>query len=214
MDVSTWMALESAMQGDQPRRGVSGATLRRIGGFAHASTDAALVPPAQRDRGDDHRGDAVLAGVVDAIIEGQAVGTVIGLAIVIAALAIAAAGLGLVTRWLSARIGEGLILDLRRAVFSHVQRMRRRSSPARGPPRWSAGFNNDVIGAQRAFAWTLSGVVENVISLVLTLAVMLSLSWQVTVLALILLPVFVVPAWRMGNRLASWSARRRPTMRR
>jgi len=63
-------------------------------------------------------------------------------------------------------------------------------------------LNNDVIGAQRAFTWTLSGVVENVIALVLTLGVMLSLSWQVTVLALILMPVFVVPARRMGNRLA------------
>jgi len=204
MDVSTWMALESAMQGDQPRRGVSTATLHRIGGFARPhkrtllwflllSVIAATITVAT----------PVLAGrVVDAIVERQAVGTVVGLSALIAALAIADAGLGLVTRWFSARIGEGLILDLRRAVFSHVQRM-----PVAFFTRTRTGalvsrLNNDVIGAQRAFTWTLSGVVENVIALVLTLGVMLSLSWQVTVLALILMPVFVVPARRMGNRLA------------
>jgi ABC-type multidrug transport system fused ATPase/permease subunit len=102
----------------------------------------------------------------------------------------------------SARIGEGLILDLRRAVFDHVQRM-----PVAFFTRTRTGalvsrLNNDVIGAQRAFTWTLSGVVGNLIALVLTLVVMLTTSWQVTVLALVLLPIFVIPARRMGNRLA------------
>ncbi|MDQ2723289.1 MAG: ABC transporter ATP-binding protein/permease, partial [Actinomycetota bacterium] len=97
---------------------------------------------------------------------------------------------------------EGLILDLRRAVFSHVQRM-----PVAFFTRTRTGalvsrLNNDVIGAQRAFTSTLSGLVTNVIQLLLTVVVMLTLSWQVTLLALVLLPVFVVPARRVGARMA------------
>ena len=124
------------------------------------------------------------------------------LAIVIAVLAVAEAGLGLLTRWLSATIGEGLILDLRTAVFDHVQRM-----PVAFFTRTRTGalvsrLNNDVIGAQRAFSDTLSGVVGNLVTLLLTLVVMIQLSWQITLLALVLLPVFVLPARRMGNKLA------------
>src|ERR671915_217702 len=104
---------------------------------------------------------------------------------------------------MSARIGEGLILDLRAAVFDHVQRM-----PIAFFTRTRTGalvsrLNNDVIGAQRAFSDTLSGVVGNLVTLALTLVVMLSLSWQVTLLALVLLPVFVLPARQMGRKLAS-----------
>ncbi|MGW5112200.1 ABC transporter ATP-binding protein [Nocardia sp. NPDC004123] len=145
----------------------------------------------------------VLAGrVVDAIVGHGAPRTVITLAGIIAAVAVLDAGLGLVIRWLSARIGEGLIFDLRTAVFDHVQKM-----PIAFFTRTRTGalvsrLNNDVIGAQRAFSTTLSGVVTNLVTLVLTLAVMLRLSWQITLLALVLLPVFVVPARRMGERLA------------
>ena len=145
----------------------------------------------------------LLAGeVVNAIVGGGAVSTVMWLAVAIAGVAIADAALGLAERWQSSRIGEGLILDLRRAVFGHVQRM-----PVAFFTRTRTGalvsrLNNDVIGAQRAFTWTLSGVVSNLITLFLTLAVMLRLSWQITLLALILLPVFVLPARRMGARLA------------
>jgi len=124
------------------------------------------------------------------------------IAAVIAVLAVIDAGLGLAERWQASRIGEGLILDLRRAVFSHVQRM-----PVAFFTRTRTGalvsrLNNDVIGAQRAFTSTLSGLVTNVIQLLLTVVVMLTLSWQVTLLALILLPVFVVPARRVGARMA------------
>jgi ABC-type multidrug transport system fused ATPase/permease subunit len=198
------MALESAMQGDQPRRGVSRATLRRIWEFArpHRRT-LALFLVLSVISATLSVATPVLAGrVVDAIVEQQALEVVVGLALLIAAIAIAEAGIGLVERWQSARIGEGLILDLRRAVFDHVQRM-----PVAFFTRTRTGalvsrLNNDVIGAQRAFTWTLSGVVSNLIALVLTLGVMLTTSWQVTVLALVLLPIFVVPARRMGNRLA------------
>ncbi|MFE9749606.1 ABC transporter ATP-binding protein [Saccharothrix saharensis] len=145
----------------------------------------------------------VLAGrIVDAIVNGSAYQVVLTLAAVIAGIAIVEAGLGLVTRWLSASIGEDLILDLRTTVFDHVQRM-----PIAFFTRTRTGalvsrLNNDVIGAQRAFSDTLSSVVGNLVTLALTLAVMISLSWQITLLALVLLPVFVVPARRMGSRLA------------
>ncbi|WP_282785741.1 ABC transporter ATP-binding protein [Nocardia sp. CC201C] len=145
----------------------------------------------------------VLAGrVVDGIVQGSAPRVVVMLAIVIGVVAVLDAALGLIIRWLSARIGEGLIFDLRTAVFDHVQRM-----PVAFFTRTRTGalvsrLNNDVIGAQRAFSSTLSGVVTNLVTLVLTLAVMLRLSWQITLLALLLLPVFVLPARAMGRRLA------------
>ena len=118
-------------------------------------------------------------------------------------MAVADAGVSLVTRWYSARIGEGVILDLRTAVFDHVQKM-----PIAFFTRTRTGalvsrLNNDVIGAQQAFSGTLSGVVTNVVALILTLVVMLSTSWLVTVLAVVMLPIFLMPARRMGTRLAA-----------
>jgi len=202
---NNWMALESAMQGSQPRRSVSRATLRRILGFArpHRRSLVAFLLLTV-DTASLTVATPVLAGrVVDAIIKGGHERRVITIALVIALLAVLDAAVGIAERWQSSRIGEGLILDLRRAVFGHVQRM-----PVAFFTRTRTGalvsrLNNDVIGAQRAFTWTLSGVVSNMIALVLTLAVMLRLSWPITVLALLMLPVFVLPARRMGSRLAS-----------
>ena len=145
----------------------------------------------------------LLAGrVVDEIVAGSSTSVVVWLAVAIAGLAVLAAALGVAERWQSARIGEGLIYDLRRAVFEHVQRM-----PVAFFTRTRTGalvsrLNNDVLGAQRAFTSTLAGLVTNVIQLVLSLAVMMTLSWQVTALALVLLPVFVLPARRMGRKMA------------
>ncbi|HEY3010210.1 MAG TPA: ABC transporter ATP-binding protein [Micromonosporaceae bacterium] len=147
----------------------------------------------------------VLAGrVVTAITGGKADAgaTVVRLALFIAALAVVDALLSLAQRWYSARIGEGIILHLRTQVYDHVQRM-----PLQFFTRTQTGalvsrLNNDVLGAQRAFTTTLSGVVSNVIQLALTAGVMFALSWQITVLSLILLPAFIVPARRVGRRLA------------
>jgi ATP-binding cassette, subfamily B, bacterial len=147
----------------------------------------------------------VLAGdVINAITRGgqQAGSTVVRIALLIAGLAIADALLSLAQRWYSARIGEGIILDLRTRVYDHVQRM-----PLQFFTRTQTGalvsrLNNDVLGAQRAFTSTLSGVVSNIIQLVLTAAVMFTLSWQITVLSLVLLPIFIIPARRVGRRLA------------
>ncbi|ADB74763.1 ABC transporter ATP-binding protein [Geodermatophilus obscurus] len=135
-----------------------------------------------------------------ASLEGTAA-DIVRIALFIAGLAVVDAGISLATRWFSARIGEGVIYDLRSRVFEHVQRM-----PVAFFTRTQTGalvsrLNNDVIGAQQAFTSTLSGVLSNVIGLVLTAAVMFSLSWQITVLSLVLVPVFVLPARRIGRRL-------------
>ena len=145
----------------------------------------------------------VLAGrVVTAIVEASPVRVVVGLAVLIAAIGVVEAVAAVFTRLWSARIGEGLILDLRRAVFDHVQTM-----PVAFFMRTRTGalvsrLNNDVMGAQRAFSDTLSGVVSNLVQLVLTLAVMAGINWQITVLSVLLLPIFLFPARYVGRRLA------------
>ncbi|MCT2089267.1 ABC transporter ATP-binding protein/permease [Micrococcus terreus] len=145
----------------------------------------------------------ILAGdVVNEIVGGQNAPLIVRLALLIAAVAVADAALSVVTRWLSSELGERIIYDLRTAVFDHVQRM-----PVAFFMRTRTGalvsrLNNDVIGAQSAISRTLSGVVMNVVSLVLTLAVMVSTSWQVTLISLVLLPVFLIPARLLGRRLA------------
>jgi ABC-type multidrug transport system fused ATPase/permease subunit len=201
---NSWSLLRSSMrQGGVPRALAPG-TLRRIIEFAAPHKLSLLVFLAlSMISAVLAVATPVLAGrVVDAVVGQAGEVLVIGLAVLIAVLAVIDAGVGLASRWQSSRIGEGLILDLRRAVFEHVQRM-----PVAFFTRTHTGalvsrLNNDVIGAQTALTSTLSGVVSNVIQLVLTLVVMLTLSWQVTVLALILLPIFVLPARRMGVRLA------------
>jgi ATP-binding cassette subfamily B protein len=140
--------------------------------------------------------------VDDGITKGNG-GLVTALALVVALLAVVEAALGLMQRWFSARIGEGLIYDLRTKVFAHVQQM-----PVAFFTRTQTGalvsrLNNDVIGAQQAFTSTLSGVVSNVISLILVVGAMLLLSWQLTVVAILLLPVFLLPARYLGRRLAA-----------
>ena len=111
------------------------------------------------------------------------------------------AGLSLAERWWSSRIGEGLIFDLRVALFDHVQRM-----PIAFFTRTQTGalisrLNNDVIGAQRAVTGTLGSVISNVVVLVTTLTAMFVLQWQLTLLSLLLLPLFLLPTKRVGRRL-------------
>ncbi|MGK5550274.1 ABC transporter ATP-binding protein [Actinomadura kijaniata] len=147
----------------------------------------------------------LLKAIIDRGIVPKDHGLVVGLALAVAGLALVEAVLGLAQRWYSARIGEGLIYDLRTQVFGHVQRQ-----PVAFFMRAQTGslvsrLNSDVIGAQRALTTTLSSVVSNVISLVLVLATMLVLSWQVTLIALLLLPVFILPAKWVGRRLSAIS---------
>ena len=124
------------------------------------------------------------------------------LAAIVVAAAVASAGLAFFERLHSSRIGEGLIYDLRVRLFDHVQAM-----PIGFFTRTQTGalmsrMNNDVIGAQRAVTTTLGSVVSNVIVLVTTLTAMLLLEWRLTLLGLIVLPVFIVPAKRVGRRLS------------
>jgi ATP-binding cassette, subfamily B, bacterial len=153
---------------------------------------------------------SALVGVVTPVLAGRVVNEITGrgsasavvrIAVAIAVLALVDAGMSLAQRWYSARIGEGLIYQMRTQVFDHVQRM-----PLAFFTRTQTGalvsrLNNDVLGAQQAFTSTLSGVVSNVIGLVLTAGVMFTLSWQITALSLVLLPLFVLPARRVGRRL-------------
>ncbi|WP_326695602.1 ABC transporter ATP-binding protein [Streptomyces sp. NBC_01766] len=204
MESTAWTQLRNVMDARPERRPFARATFRGIAGFARPhrrriiqfvllGVVTALIAVAT----------PVLAGrVVNAIVSGGDERLVVRLSLLIALIALAEAGLGLLGRRLSSTLGEGLILDLRIAVFDHVQRM-----PVAFFTRTRTGalvsrLNNDVIGAQRAFSNTLSGVVSNVVTLLLTLAVMLTISWRITILALVLLPVFVVPARRMGTRMA------------
>src|SRR5437870_4853096 len=122
--------------------------------------------------------------------------TIIGLAVV--GLAFTDATLGIGQRWWSARIGEGLIFNLRAALFDHVQRM-----PLAFFTRTQTGalisrMNNDVIGAQQALTGTLGQVVSNVLTVVVTLGAMFALEWRMTLLALVVLPAFIIPAKRVG----------------
>ncbi|HEY9415263.1 MAG TPA: ABC transporter ATP-binding protein [Pseudonocardia sp.] len=207
MESTAWNAMYNAVHATPERRPFSRVTLSRIAGFAR---------PQRRQLGWFLAVSVVTSvlavatpllagGIIDAITRHSDPAVVIRLAALVALIALAEAGFGLVSRRLSAGIGENLILHLRTAVFDHVQRM-----PVAFFTRTRTGalvsrLNNDVIGAQRAFSNTLSGVAGNLVTLSLTLVAMLGTSWQVTLLALALLPVFVLPARRMGTRLARLS---------
>lgn len=132
---------------------------------------------------------------------------VVRLALIVAAVAVGTAGLALLQRWCSSRIGEGLIYDLRTQVFDHVSSMPLAFFTRTQTGKLVSRLNSDVIGAQRAFTTTLSGVVSNVFGLLLTLGAMLALSWRLTLAALVLLPLFVIPARLVGRRLADLTRR-------
>ncbi|WP_328479011.1 ABC transporter ATP-binding protein/permease [Actinoplanes sp. NBC_00393] len=203
----SWSVLRSIQNADRVREHqVRRGTARRITRFARPyRRDIAVFLVTVVIAAGIGVATPLLAGqVINAITGGgpDAGGTVVRLALLIAGLAVADALLSLAQRWYSARIGEGIILDLRTRVYDHVQRM-----PLQFFTRTQTGalvsrLNNDVVGAQRAFTSTLSGVLSNVIQLVLTAVVMFTLSWPITVLSLVLLPVFIIPARRVGKRLA------------
>ena len=122
------------------------------------------------------------------------------LAAIVVGSAIADALLAIVQRWCSARIGEGLIYDLRVALFGKVQRMPIAFFTRTQTGALTSRLNNDVVGAQNAVTSTLGSVVSNIVVLVTTLIAMLALEWRLTLLALIVLPLFIIPAKRVGKR--------------
>ncbi len=135
----------------------------------------------------------------DAIPEGNR-SMITALAALVVGAALADAALAIVQRWCSARIGEGLIYDLRVALFAKVQRMPIAFFTRTQTGALTSRLNNDVVGAQNAVTSTLGSVVSNVVVLVTTLAAMLLLEWRLTLLALVVLPLFIVPAKRVGRR--------------
>ena len=143
--------------------------------------------------------------IIDQGISAGNKNVVITTAVLVGVLAIFSAGLSIIGRLYSSRIGEGLILTLRTQVFNHVQ-----AQPIAFFTRTQTGslisrVNGDVIGAQQAFTSTLSGIISNGISLIIVLSTMLILSWQITLTSLILLPVFLIPAKSMGKRVQALS---------
>ena len=143
----------------------------------------------------------LLRAIIDKGILGHSEALVIGLAGAVAAVAVFDAFLGFVIRWYSARIGEGLIYDLRTQVFSHVQQQ-----PIAFFTRAQTGslvsrLNSDVIGAQQAITSTMSSVVSNILTVGAILVTMFYLSWQISLIALVLIPLFLLPARRVGRRL-------------
>jgi ATP-binding cassette subfamily B protein len=143
----------------------------------------------------------ILRRIIDDGVVQHDTALVTRLAFLAAGLAIIDAADSLVQRWYSARVGEGLIYDMRSKVFAHVQRM-----PIAFFTRTQTGalisrLNNDVLGAQQAFTGTLSSVVSNLLTVVLVIITMLLLSWQITLISLVLLPIFIIPARLLGSRL-------------
>ncbi|MDQ6910786.1 MAG: ABC transporter ATP-binding protein/permease, partial [Actinomycetota bacterium] len=141
------------------------------------------------------------AMIDDHAIPRRDLGGLTWLAVLALSLALADAVVNVVQRWLAARIGEGLIFDLRSALYDHVQRM-----PLAFFTRTQTGalisrMNNDVLGAQQAFTGTMGSVVQNAFNVIVTLAVMIGLEWRLTLLALVVVPAFMLPAKRVGRRM-------------
>ena len=128
-------------------------------------------------------------------------GLVTAIACAIAGLALIDALMNIVGRWFSSQIGEGLIFDLRSQVFEHVQRQSIAFFTRTQTGALISRLNSDVIGAQQAFTSTLAGVVSNVLSLVLVLGALFYLSWQITIISLILVPIFLLPSRMMGRKI-------------
>jgi ATP-binding cassette subfamily B protein len=149
----------------------------------------ALVPPF------------VVRAIIDQAIPDEDRGQIIVLAAIAVFAALADAGLAILQRWCSARVGEGLIYDLRSALFAKVQRLPIAFFTRTPTGSITSRLNTDVIGAQTAVTSTLGSVVSNIVVLTTTLAAMIALEWRLTLLTLIVLPLFVVPARRVGKRL-------------
>jgi ATP-binding cassette subfamily B protein len=151
----------------------------------------------------------VFKEIIDRGVLGGDAGLVVRLALVVAAVAVADAAIGVVQRWCSARVGEGLIYDLRTQVYDHVGAMPLAFFSRTHTGKLVSRVHSDVIGAQQAFTSTLSTVVSNVVGLALTLVAMVTLSWQLTLAALVMLPVFVIPGRLVGAGWPSSPARPR-----
>ena len=202
-----WMSLRS-LTADQSVKDkkLKAGTVRRIAGYAApyrtslifflitVIVDAILVITSP----------LLLKELIDkGVIPGDA-RLVTKLAILVGLVAIADSIFSIIGRWFSSRIGEGLIYDLRSGVFRHIQRQSIAFFTRTQTGALISRINSDVIGAQQAFTSTLSGLVSNILSLILVVATMLSLSWQITITSLVLLPIFLLPTRWVGRRLQKY----------
>ena len=130
---------------------------------------------------------------------------VTNLAIAVGVIAVADALFSMAGRWVSSRIGEGLIYDLRKQIFEHVQKQSIAFFTRTQTGALISRLNSDVIGAQQAFTSTLSGVISNLLSLILVALAMFTLSWQITLISLVLLPVFLIPTKWVGRKLQGYT---------
>ena len=187
------------------RQQLAPGTLRRVVGFArpYRGRLIAFISLILLEAALGATVPLIYREIIDVGIAEGRNGLVVALAFGLVGLAVAAALISLAQRWFSARIGEGLIYDLRTQVFDHVQRQ-----PVAFFTRTQTGslvsrLNSDVIGAQQAFTSTLSNVVGSAATLIATLLAMLVLSWQITLLALVLLPLFLLPARWLAPKLSA-----------
>ena len=205
---STWMSFRSLTQDSSVKnQKLKPGTLKRIAGFAipykvsltffliTVVIDAFLIVATP----------LLLRKLIDDGVIPKNTQLVTQLALAVGIIALLDALFSMVGRWFSARIGEGLIYDLRRMIFEHVQKQSIAFFTRTQTGALISRLNSDVIGAQQAFTSTLSGVISNLLSLILVAATMLTLSWQITLISLSLLPVFLFPTKWVGRKLQGYT---------
>lgn len=205
---STWMSFRSLTQDSAVKnQKLKPGTLKRIAGFAvpyklslsffliTVVIDAFLIIASP----------LLLKRLIDEGVIPKNTELVTQLALAVGIIAVLDAIFSMIGRWFSSRIGEGLIYDLRRLIFEHVQKQSIAFFTRTQTGALISRLNSDVIGAQQAFTSTLSGVISNILSLILVAATMLTLSWQITSVALILLPVFLIPTKWVGRKLQGYT---------
>jgi ATP-binding cassette, subfamily B, bacterial len=204
MYASQWQAMRGFSRDPSvTKQRLKPGTVRRIAGYARPyRLDLAIfILAAALDAVVTVSYPILLGLIIDKGILPKRTGVVLTLAGVVVGLALFDAFLTIVQRYFTSRVGEGLIYDLRTQVFSHVQRQ-----PIAFFTRAQTGslvsrLNSDVIGAQQALTSTLSSVVSSVLQLILVLIALFYYSWLVTVIALVLIPMFLIPARMVGRRL-------------
>ena len=191
------------------RKRVAPGTTRRIFAYArpYRTQIAAFLVLVVLAAGMTVATPLLFKSIIDEGVVAGDTSVVVILSSIVALLAFVEAGLALAQRYFSAKLGEGLIYDLRSEVFDHVQRMPLAFFTRSQTGALVSRLNNDVIGAQRAFTSTLSGVVSNIISLALVVGTMIVLSWQITLVAFLLVPIFLIPARWAGRRLSGLTRR-------
>lgn len=200
-DQGWWSYLRYDEGRDRPR--VSGALLRRVAGYARPyalpiaamlaaillSTGLALIPPLLQ------------RALIDEALPERDFGRLNLLALGMVLVPVCMGLLGVLQRYLSSRVGEGIVCDLRCALYTHMQRMSLRFFTDTRTGELMSRLNNDVVGAQQTVTTMAVNLVSNVIALIATLSIMLALEWRLTLVAILLLPLFVLPARRVGNVL-------------